>query len=449
MANASQIAGRRQRRGGSEGHARAAARHRGAVLRRGQQPPRDDVVREDITARGGAPERRRHQALIAHRILQQRGVRVAEVLAHESIDLVEERLTGRQRRHDHRVLDRPEVIAGLGERQGRRLAGEHGVGVALQHRVDPAERARRRGIGHAGEERLGEPAHGHAGRAPRHLQDHVEQAEAVGGGQQIAEGEGAAPVGHRQRARGDHQLFHFGDPGRTGGMHRHLPGLDSVACALLVRSHLRVLEDPCEIEGERVQRKRRHRARHAVGERRVRLLRQPEDQLVEGRDAALVTDAAQRERPVEPDVLAPDRLEHARLEVLGRQGQVRPDVRLAQRQHDVEVALGRVLRQVEEHVAWEADGGAQPSDVAHDVQIAPAHAVVGVDDVEVRDLPPGDPVELAVQAAERQLADLALHGLAPVAERAPERAAPVGLDDRGGRRSARRHERVEGAVEVG
>ena len=162
-----------------------------------------------------------------------------------------------------------------------------------------------------------------------------------------------------------------------------------------------------------------------------------------------MTDPAQRERPVEPDVLAPYRLEHARLEVLGRQREVRPDAGLAQRQHDLEVALGGVLRQVKEHVARAADGRPQSPDLADDVQVPPAHAVVGVDDVEVRDLPPRDPVELAVQARQRQLAHLALHGLAPVAERTGERASPVGLDDGGGGRGVRRHEAVEGAVEVG
>ena len=162
-----------------------------------------------------------------------------------------------------------------------------------------------------------------------------------------------------------------------------------------------------------------------------------------------MTDPAQRERPVDPDVLAPDRLEHAWIEVLGRQGEVRLDASLAQRQHDVEVALGGVLRQVEEHVARETEDGPEPPDVAHDVQVAPANAVVGVDDVEVRDLPPRDPVEFAVQARERQLVHRALHGLAPVAERAGKRAAPVGLDDGGGGRCTRRHETIERAVQIG
>ena len=112
-------------------------------------------------------------------------------------------------------------------------------------------------------------------------------------------------------------------------MHRHPPRLDRMTHPPLVRPHLRVFEDPREIEGEVVERERRHRARHAVGERIVRLLGQAEDQLVEGRDAALVTDPPQRERPIQPDVLAPDRLEHARLEVLGRERQVGPDARLA------------------------------------------------------------------------------------------------------------------------
>ena len=40
---------------------------------------------------------------------------IAEVLAYESVDLGEKRLTRRQRRRGHGVLHRPEVIAGLRE----------------------------------------------------------------------------------------------------------------------------------------------------------------------------------------------------------------------------------------------------------------------------------------------------------------------------------------------
>ena len=55
----------------------------------------------------------------------------------------------------------------------------------------------------------------------------------------------------------------------------------------------------------------------------------------------------------------------------------------------------------------------QPPDLAHDLHVAPAHAVVGVDDVEVRDPPPRDPVELGAQALERQLAHLARRSPGP------------------------------------
>jgi hypothetical protein len=121
-----------------------------------------------------------------------------------------------------------------------------------------------------------------------------------------------------------------------------------------------------------------------------------------------VADAAQFQRAVEADVLALHSQEHARLEVLRREREMRADARVAQRGDQLQVPLGGVLGQVEEDVLRIAGARLDPADLAHEIQISPAHAVVGIDDVEVRDAAAGDEGELLVQPLEGQFVHAAV-----------------------------------------
>ena len=73
--------------------------------------------------------------------------------------------------------------------------------------------------------------------------------------------------------------------------------------------------------------------------------------------------------------------------------------------------------------------GFERCQIAHDLDVARANTKVGVDDIDVRKLSRGDPLEVRVHAVERQLVDAAGHCLPPVAERAGKRTASIGFDD--------------------
>src|SRR5690242_8474600 len=126
-----------------------------------------------------------------------------------------------------------------------------------------------------------------------------------------------------------------------------------------------------------------------------------------------------------------------------------------ERRNGCEIALGRVLREVEIAEDRCVVGATQFPEMLGDTSIARPDAEIRVGDIYKWQAVTRNPFELRVHAFERQFVHPRVYRLSPVAERTRERAAAVRLDDGGSycmfRVCAHRmlgDQRVERAVEI-
>jgi hypothetical protein len=212
------------------------------------------------------------------------------------------------------------------------------------------------------------------------------------------------------------------------------------------RSQLGVVDQPAQEQHEVVARPRRRGLGQRRRDRRVGLAGQPQDELVEGRDAARAADRAQRGGLAGLDVVALDGRQHALVEVLHREPDPGADAGGVEDVDGLEVARVIVLGQVEVERRRAPAAGPVLGEPARDADVARADAEVGVGQHHVGQAVLDHPGQLGLDARQRKLDDLL--GQRPVAERARERAAAVGLEQRHrDPRAVLGQQRGEGAVE--